>query len=132
MQTYNPTMLHEVKYTQHVSVKKRFSLTIHEQPGAADPDIDSVPGVYEVTIGEFFWEAVGQWTPFLDSQKRWRVVISNVNPYYDGVTQVNDSIILRMAAIQAPAVAWQQNSVQVSTLEFWAESREDSGNIVSP
>ena len=122
--SYQAAATHSFKFVQNVSVKKTIELTVTGQPGAPDNDIYSVPGVYDVSIGEYFWTKAEQWTPFLDSQKRWRVLIQNINPYYDGVSQVNDAIVLRNAAISAPSVAWRQNENQVSSLDFKAESVE--------
>jgi hypothetical protein len=122
--TYNPTPTHSFKFVQNVSIKKSMELIVAGQPGAADNDIYSIPGVFDCSIGEYFWTKAEQWTPFLDSQKRWRVAFSNVNAYYDGVTQVNDSIVLRNAAIAAPSLSWKVNDMQASALDFRAESVE--------
>ena len=120
--SYQATPTHSPRFVQNVSVKQTMELMVVGQPGAAAQDIYSIPGPFDVAIGEYYWSKAEQWTPFLDSTKRWRVVLSNVNPYYDGVNQVNDSIILRNAAIAAPSVSWQKNALQVSTLDFKAES----------
>lgn len=122
--TYNPTATHSFKFVQNVSIKKSMELIVAGQTGAADNDIYSIPGVFDCSIGEYYWTKAEQWTPFLDSQKRWRVAIQNVNSYYDGVTQVNDSIVLRNAAIASPAVSWKVNDMQASALEFRAERVE--------
>ena len=118
------TATHVAKFVQNVSIKRQIEVLVSGQPGAANNDIDSIPGIYECSIGEFYWKMATQWTPFLDTTKRWKVVFSNVNPYYDGASQVNDSITLRNAAISAPSVAWQKGEIQVSTLDFKAESAE--------
>jgi hypothetical protein len=117
-------------YVQNVSVRKTFTIIVDGQPGAADQDIYSIPGPFDCSIGEFFWKAAEQWTPFLDSTKRWRVLIQNTNPAYEAAD--NDAMILRNAAIVAPSISWQQNAMQVSALDFKAESRESGGAIVSP
>ena len=120
--SYQATPTHSPRFVQNVSVKNGFELIVAGQPGASAQDIYSIPSPLDVSIGEYYYTRAEQWTPVLDSTKRWRVVLSNVNPYYDGVNQVNDSIILRNAAIAAPSVSWQKNALQVSTLDFKAES----------
>ena len=122
--SYQATPTHSFKFVHNVSVKKTFELVVSGQPGAANNDIDSIPGVYDCSVEEYYWTKAEQWTPFLNSQSRWRVAIANVNPYYDGVSQVNDSIVLRNAAIAAPTISWPKNAMQVSALEFKAESVE--------
>ena len=122
--SYNPTATHSFKFVQNVSLKKNFELVIAGQAGASDNDIYSIPGVFDCSIGEYYWKKAEQWTPFLDSQKRWRVAIQNINAYYDGVAQVNDSMVLRNAAISAPTLSWRVNDMQASALEFRAESVE--------
>jgi hypothetical protein len=122
--SYQATPTHSFRFVQNVSIKKAFELIVSGQPGAPDQDIDSIPGVFDCSIGEYYWTKAEQWTPFLNSQSRWRVAFSNVNPYYDGVSQVNDPIVLRNAAIAAPTISWQKNAMQVSALEFKAESVE--------
>ena len=122
--SYQATPTHEFRFVQNVSIKKNVETIVAGQTGAADNDIYSIPGVYDCSIGEYYWKKDEQWTPFLDSTKRWRVGFQNVNPAYDGVTQVNDSIVLRNAAISAPALSWRVNDMQASALEFRAESVE--------
>ena len=122
--SYVTTPTHSFQYVQSVSVKKTLELMVVGQPGAANQDIYSIPGVYDCSIGEYFVSKAEQWTPFLDSQKRWRVAIQNINPGYDGVTQINDSIVLRNAAIAAPTVSWRTKELQASSLDFKAESVE--------
>jgi hypothetical protein len=122
--TYQPVATHACRYVQNVSVKKSFDLIVVGQPGAIDNDISSIPGIHECSIAEYFWKGDGQWEPFMDSQARWRVAIENRNPYYDGVNQVNDSIVLRNAAIAAPELSWRSNDFQVCSLSFRAESVE--------
>jgi hypothetical protein len=123
--TWVSTPTHEFRYVQNVSVKKNFDLVVFGQPGAGDNDINSMPGIFECSIGEYFWAASEQWIPFLNPTRRWRVAIQNINPSYDGVEQKNDAIILRGAAISSPGLSSRANDIQVSTLDFRAESIED-------
>lgn len=122
--SYQASATLDCLYVQHVSVKNATQLIVDGQPGASAQDIYSIPTPFDVSIGDLFWQKSSQWTPFLDSTKRWRVAISNINSYYDGVTQVNDSIVLRNAAVATAGLTWQQNQPQNSGLDFRAESVE--------
>jgi hypothetical protein len=132
LQTWVATPTLVCKFVQNVSIKNSFTLMVFGQTGAADQDIISIPGPFDVAIGSFFYTAASQWVPFLNSQSRWRVLFQNTNPKYDGVTQLNDSIILRNAAIASPSISWKSNDMQACSLDFKAESRESGGLIVSP
>lgn len=118
-------LLYAALYVQNVSVKNDNTLSVFGQPGAAAQNIYSVPQPYDVSIGELFWDKAKQWVPFLDQTKRWRVLIENINPRYDGVSQKNDAIALRNAALGSLAVNWRQNSLQESGRSFKAEYSED-------
>ena len=119
--SYVATPTHSFKFVQNVSVKKTFEHVVYGQPGAGDNDITAMPGIYECSIGEYFWASSEQWIPFMNPTRRWRVAIQNINPSYDGTLQTNDSIVLRRAVISHAfrhrRSTWQRRA---PAAKFWS------------
>ena len=115
----------EDKFVQDVSCREVLDVQSDGQPGAAVKDIDTFPGGYELRIGEFYFKKGTQINPFTDRTKRFRIVVSFVNPQYSGIEpEENDPHILRDAAKTEWEISWQDNQVVSYRASFKAERME--------
>ena len=103
-------------YGQGISIQENDEVEVRGEPGNAFKTVHTTPGSVDCQIDAMSYSKALEFVPFGDRTKSYRVILTCVNPRYDGTTQVNDTYTLYGAKKTGRALTINDTDVNIKGL----------------